>query len=248
MGITPHERALRIAGEMSVPTQATRNRRGRHRRTQAERREQSERELVEAAIAIIGPRGVSAMTFETIGKESGYSRSLVTQRFGSKLGLVQAVIAHLHNKIKLLFAASGIAELAGLDSLLCYTDLYLREVAGSEELRSYFKLLSASVADNDELRSAFAEEHERVRKGLAVLVRQAQSEGSIRKELNPDSVATLIGSLQLGIAMQLLVDPATKLNPLLSAGVSVLRAGLVTGTSAGTKTRRNSARLPGKRS
>lgn len=230
-----------------MSTQATRNRPAASRRTQAERREQSERGLVEAAIAIIGSRGVSAMTFETIGEESGYSRSLVTQRFGSKLGLVQAVIAHLHTKLMQLFAASGIARLAKLDSLLGYTELYLREVADSEELRSYFKLLSASVADGDELRSAFAEEHERVRMALATRVRQAQSEGSIRKELNGDAVATLIGSLQLGIAMQLLVDPTTRLDPLLSASVSVLRAGLVTGKAAGTRTGRDNARLPRKR-
>ena len=227
-----------------MPVQATRNRGTRPRRTQAERREQSERGLVEAAIAIIGLRGVSAMTFETIGEESGYSRSLVTQRFGSKLGLVQAVIAHLHAKLMLLFAESGIAKLPGLDSLLGYTELYLREVAGSEELRSYFKLLSASVADSDELRSAFAEEHERVRKALAARVRQAQSEGSIRMELDADAVATLIGSLQFGIAMQLLVDPATKLDPLLSAGVSVLRAGLMTRKAVGTKRRRANVRVP----
>lgn len=230
-----------------MSTQATRNRRAAARRTQAERREQSERSLVEAAIAIIGSRGVSAMTFETIGEESGYSRSLVTQRFGSKLGLVQAVIAHLHTRLMRLFAASGAAQLFGLDALLAYTELYLREVAGNEELRSYFKLLSSSVADNAELRSAFAEEHERVRKGLAAHVRQAQSEGSIRKELDPDAVATLIGSLQLGIAMQLLVDPTTRLDPLLSASVSVLRAGLVPGKATGTKARRDNAGLPKRR-
>ena len=215
------------------------------RRTQAERRRQSEHSLVEAAIAIIGSRGVSAMTFESIGEESGYSRSLVTQRFGSKLGLVRAVIAHLHARLMHLFAASGVSQLVGLDSLLAYTELYLREVADSEELRSYFKLLSSSVADNDELRPAFAEEHELVRRGLAARVRQAQTGGSIRKELDADAVATLIGSLQLGIAMQLLVDPTTKLDPLLSAGVSLLRAGLMAGKATGLKGRRANAHQRG---
>jgi AcrR family transcriptional regulator len=220
--------APRNAEETGLPTQATKNRRVAPRRTQAERRKQSERSLVEAAIAIISSRGVREMTFETIGEESGYSRSLVTQRFGSKLGLVQAMIAYLHRKFVLLVAGSGLAKLTGLDSLVAYTELYLREVARNEELRSYFKLLSASVADSNELRRAFADEHERVRKGLAARVRQAQAEGSIRKELNADAVATLIGSVQLGIAMQLLVDPATKPEPLLSVGASVLRAGLAT--------------------
>jgi AcrR family transcriptional regulator len=196
------------------------------RRTQVERRERSERSLVDAAIAIVGKRGVSAMTFETISKESGYSRSLVSQHFGSKRGLVEAVIADLHIRFMPLVAASRLEKLAKLDSLLAYTELYLRELKGSEELKSYFKLLSFAIADNDELRGAFAEEHERVRRGLASHVRQGQSEGSIREELNADAVATLIGSLQLGIAMQLLVDPATKLGPVLATGLTVLRRAL----------------------
>jgi AcrR family transcriptional regulator len=196
------------------------------RRTQVERRERSERSLVDAAIAIVGKRGVSAMTFETISKESGYSRSLVSQHFGSKRGLVEAVIADLHIRFMPLVAASRLGRLAKLDSLLAYTELYLRELKGSEELKSYFKLLSFAIADNDELRGAFAEEHERVRKGLASHVRQGQSEGSIREELNADAVATLIGSLQLGIAMQLLVDPTTKLGPVLATGLTVLRRAL----------------------
>jgi AcrR family transcriptional regulator len=65
----------------------------RVRRTQAERREDSERGLVKAAIAVTAERGVSAATFEAIGQKGGYSRSLVTRRFGSKQGLIDAVVS-----------------------------------------------------------------------------------------------------------------------------------------------------------
>lgn len=215
-------------GRLDLITQTTDGKATRCR-TQVKRREQSERSLVDAAIAIIGARGVTAMTFESIGKESGYSRSLVTQRFGSKRGLVETVIAHLHSIPLKLFVASDESKLNGLNSLLGYTKVYLREVANNEQLQCYFKLLSSSVADNDELRSVFAEEHERIRGSIAVHVRQAQSEGSIRKELDADAVATLIGSLQFGIAMQLLVDPTTKFDSLLKTSMSVLHAGLTTG-------------------
>ena len=34
--------------------------------------------------------GVSAATFEAIARRGGYSRGLVGQRFGSKLGLIEA--------------------------------------------------------------------------------------------------------------------------------------------------------------
>src|SRR6201996_7868448 len=93
----------------------------RPRRTQAERRDESERGLVKAAIGVVsedgvsaatfeaiarrgghhrgtGGDGVSAATFEAIARRGGYSRGLVGQRFGSKLGLIEAVIAYLHDE------------------------------------------------------------------------------------------------------------------------------------------------------
>src|SRR5246127_4250465 len=92
----------------------------RRRRTQAERRDESERGLVKAVIAVVSEDGVSAATFEAIGQRGGYSRGLVGQRFGSKLGLIEAVIAHLHDQ-KESFAASGrIDALPGLEALVTY--------------------------------------------------------------------------------------------------------------------------------
>ena len=44
------------------------------RLTQAERRDRSERELLSAAIRVVGQQGVSAATFDAIGKEAGFSR------------------------------------------------------------------------------------------------------------------------------------------------------------------------------
>ena len=50
------------------------------RLTQAERRDRSERELLGAAIRVVAGQGVSAATFDAIGREAGFSRGLVTQR------------------------------------------------------------------------------------------------------------------------------------------------------------------------
>ena len=71
------------------------------RLTQAERRDRSERELIAAAIKVVADQGVAAATFEVIAGEAGFSRGLVTQRFGSKEGLTRSLIAHLHGELKL---------------------------------------------------------------------------------------------------------------------------------------------------
>src|ERR1019366_10503490 len=88
------------------------------RRTQAERRDQSERGLVEAAIAVVSEDGVSAATFEAIGRRGGYSRGLVGQRFGSKLGLIEAVIAYLHEEKESFATGQRVDSLNPLEALL----------------------------------------------------------------------------------------------------------------------------------
>src|SRR5260370_30008542 len=128
----------------------------RVRRTQADRREDSERGLVSAAISVTAERGVSAATFEAIGQRGGYSRSLVTRRFGSKQGLIDAVISYLHDRRKVLAAEHGVDQMSGLDALLADTDIYLRSLSQHGELKAYFMMLSAAVADATSLRLEFA--------------------------------------------------------------------------------------------
>lgn len=195
----------------------------RVRRTQAERREDSEQGLVRAAIAVTAERGVSAATFETIGQRGGYSRSLVTRRFGSKQGLIDAVISYLHDRRRVLAAEHGLDQMSGLDALLADTDIYLRSLSEKGELKAYFMMLSAAVADASSLRLAFAASHEQVRTRLRDFVQKGQAEGCIRSDLDADAAALMVGSLQLGLSMQLLVDPTMNLDPIRKTSLATLR-------------------------
>ena len=193
------------------------------RRTQAERRDESERGLVRAAIAVVSGEGVSAATFEAIARRGGYSRGLVGQRFGSKLGLIEAVIAYLHDE-KESFAASGrIDALPGLEALATYVDLYLRRLAELGEVQAYFRLLSWAVADISAFRSAFAAEHDRVRERLEGWIIRGQAEGRIRPELDPTAAALMVGSQLLGLSIQVLIDPTMDLDPIRVTCLATLR-------------------------
>ena len=193
------------------------------RRTQADRRKQSEKSLVQAVVEIVPESGVSAATFEAIGARAGYSRSLVTQRFGSKRGLIDAAIEHAAVAFDSLQATRRIDRLSGLDGLLLLLDTYLTELSTSSELRTYFMLLSSAVAEVSELRTAFAAEHERVKDRLAALVAKGQADGSIRREIDAESAALMIGSLQLGLSVQLLVDPTMDLAPIRRIALDTVR-------------------------
>ena len=128
----------------------------RTRRTQAQRRDESEQKLLRAAGDVIAERGVTAATFEAIGAQAGYSRGLATQKFGSKQGMIEALITHLHARQDAVLGELGIDVMPGLEAVLTYVDLYLRDLSLKGEGRAYFMLLASAIADLSALRAAFA--------------------------------------------------------------------------------------------
>src|SRR6201996_6560120 len=183
------------------------------RRTQAQRRDESERGLVKAVIAVVSEEGGSAAPFEAIGRRGGYSRGLVGQRFGSKLGLIEAVIAYLHDGTDAFAKGHSVGSPQGLEALLTYVDLYLQRLTRLDEVRAYFRLLSWAVADISAFRSAFAAEHERVRERFEGWIARGQAAGQIRPDLDPSAAALMVGSQLLGVSMQVLIDPAMSVDP-----------------------------------
>ncbi len=193
------------------------------RRSQAERRDESERLLVEATLAVVAGHGVSAATFEAIGQAAGYSRGLATQRFGSKQGLIEAVIAYLHRRREEILEADHVAEMPALEAILHYVDTHLRDLGREHGGKAYFMLLAAAVADATAMREVFAASHDRVRAWLETLLRRGQAEGGVRPEINPNAGALMIGSLLLGLSTQWLVDPALDLDPIRTTTLAALR-------------------------
>ena len=160
-----------------------------------------------AAVAVVSEEGVSASTFEAIARRSGYSRGLVGQRFGSKLGLIEAVIAYLHDGRESFATVSRLDGLPGLEALLTYADYYLRRLSHMGEAQAYFRLLSWAVADISGFRSVFAAEHHRVGARFEGWIRHGQAEGQIRPDLDPSAAALMVGSQLLGLSIQALIDP-----------------------------------------
>ena len=106
------------------------------RRSQAQRRDESERRLLAAAAELVVERGMGAATFENIGARAGYSRGLVTQRFGSKRGLIEALIADLQGRLGGLLEDRRVEELNGLEAVLAYVDVFLAALDRDSELRA----------------------------------------------------------------------------------------------------------------
>lgn len=195
----------------------------RTRRSQSERRQESETRLLAAAAQVVAEAGVAAATFEAIGKQAGYSRGLATQRFGSKQGLIEALVDNLHQRFEDGLAAARIDDLPGLEALLAVVDLYLTQLELAAEGQAYFVLMAGAVADRSSLTAVFAEEHQRIEARLQGMIARGQAEGGVRPDLDPRAAALTVGSLLLGVSMQSLIDPGMKLGPLKEISLRTLR-------------------------
>lgn len=193
------------------------------RRSQAERRDESQRRLLTATADVVAADGVAAATFDAIGRAAGYSRGLATQRFGSKQGLIEALIAALHDQQDEMLLAHHLDEHRGLDALLEYVDLYLSHLGDGTGARAYFMLLAGAVADANEQRALFAGSHRAVQGRLAGLIRRGQAAGDIRTDLDPDTAALMVGATLLGASIQWLTDPDTDLDGIRRTSLTTLR-------------------------
>lgn len=196
------------------------------RRTQAERRAQSDRSLLLAAAELIAEEGFNAATFEKVGARAGYSRGLASQRFGSKDGLIEALIDYLHDRSEELALAEGQANISGLDAILSSVDIYMRNFEQEQAIRSYFVAMAGSVATLSHLRTAFAASHMKAKGRFQSHILEGQAEGSISKDLDAEAAALMIGSLILGVSTQWLIDPSTDLERIRKTSIDTLRRSL----------------------
>jgi AcrR family transcriptional regulator len=198
----------------------------RIRRSQAERREESERQLMAATMAIVATRGVSAATLDAIGEEAGYSRGLAAKKFGSKVAVMEAVIAHLQRQREEIIAAEHLNEMPALDAIGHFIEQLARELRREYSRRAYVMLMASAVADASPMSEAFAASNDRWLAWLEDTIRRGQRVGSIRPEADPSASALMIGSLLLGMSMQWLVNPKTDIDLIAKSSIAAIRQSL----------------------
>lgn len=175
------------------------------RRTQRERVDESSRRLIDAAIALIGQQGYAATTAQQIGLHAGYSRDMVRVRFGSKEGLLDAILTSRYEGRLDVPDEPGDS---GLERVLRRI-ANLREfaVADPELLRAMFVLnFEASQADTA-LRSRIRAWIDRARDGLAEAIRTGQDDGSVVSGVAAANEALEMVSAIIGFAYWWIVEP-----------------------------------------
>ncbi len=182
------------------------------RRTQVERRNESEEALLDAAAELVAERGVEGASLARIGERAGTSRGLATHHFGSKDALVARLAQRTQNRIDdAARAAVGLGErdvedVPGLDRLRKTVDVYLERFEHpSFEDRALIVMWGATFPAAAPVKGMLDADR-RSFDGWAGLIEDGQRDGSVKADADPQTSAVLIHALVRGVAAILLTD------------------------------------------
>ena len=174
---------------------------------QAERSHRSSEALLDAAAELISEGGLGSMTFAAIGDRAGYSRGLVTARFGSKAGLVDALVRRVWGRLRearavpLAHGEHGLDELVGL--IAAIRD---QTSENPRDVGALLALMFEALGTDPELRTRMASFHENMRADIADALARGIADGSVRAEVDPAAGAVLVVAALRGFAYQWLLD------------------------------------------
>ena len=204
-------------------------------RTQEERKADTRARLLHAAAALFAERGVDAVSVDAVAEAAGRTSGAVYAHFGSKQGLLLALLDE--------WSHSLIAGIAAEFELTERVEDRLRAVVVNvitdpTEQTSRLLLLERelwlrAVRDQEvatAMQARAREAHDRLTRGFASWIEQ----GIIDSTVAPEILATMFQAAVIGMEMQRRLDPGS-----LSADEAV--AGLATALGIGAHSGRRSA-------
>jgi AcrR family transcriptional regulator len=204
---TERRSARTVALQRAATTAAVEG--ARARRTQAQRRAESDGRLLRAAAELIVERGIEGTSLAEIGRRAGYSHGLVHHRFGSK----EALVERLNEEAVRLFTDTTIAAVGdarGLAALRIVADTYFDVVAAPDPIgRVHLVVWSEAVARASERAEHRIAWDRYFRSAFGTLIRDAVDEGSVRADVDVEALAMVVVALLRGVALQLLLDPSS---------------------------------------
>jgi AcrR family transcriptional regulator len=171
---------------------------------QQDRSHESTRRLLDAAAELVAERGYAEATVAEIGKRAGYSRGLVSARFGSKENLMWALVQRASDTWfpKLLDPPRrGSAR----DQLLALVRTIGDQVARDPEaLRVLERLIFEA---SGELHERFVASQQRMESSFRDILRRGIGDGSIRDDIDVEVEAALLVATLRGISYQWFLYP-----------------------------------------
>jgi AcrR family transcriptional regulator len=161
------------------------------------------RELLEAARRLLETEGYSSLTLKAIGREAGQNESLIGYHFGSKTGLLVALVDWLVYDIVRDLHARVLRLEDGQDQLHPAMDDARKLVGDVESYRAFYDLMPHLLGTREgrqRMAQLYATYRELNARALSTALAQAHSPEA-------RAVAAMHVALTDGLALQVLMDP-----------------------------------------
>jgi TetR/AcrR family transcriptional regulator, acrAB operon repressor len=164
----------------------------------------SREKLLEAATQLFAERGYRDTSVQAIGEAAGISRGSIFWHFGSKEGLLEAVVEQAFTRWKNETLVADVGDSRGLEAVRRALASHRRFLGSqSEVLRLFYVLMFEALGPRPELAERFAELH----RGLRDRGRDWLADTDLRDDVDAGSLATILTGALGGIAYQYLLDP-----------------------------------------
>lgn len=174
---------------------------------QQERSRLSTTRLVRAAAELLVEVGYERMTLAAIGRRAGYSYGLVTQRFGSKEGLMWALVESM-----IVDWSRGEGKRTTSEKWLQRIQPIIEGVRASAardpvSLRALWSVMFEAVKPGTSLNERVRELHVTQRANTARSIQREIDAGRIPADFAPEATAAVVVGALRGLAYQWLLDP-----------------------------------------
>ena len=190
----------------------------------------SDHALTEAAIELLVEFGIERTTFRSLGARAGYSRGLVTHRFGSKAGLFTHVMRVATSRW-VSYLEVGIGDRVGMAALCAAADALHRFIREQPNIvRAMYILWFQSIDPGAEYRANVAAVHRAQREDVVGWIQTGQRQGTVRADVEPLRVAEQYVAATAGMVYQWLVDPHVPLDSMFEQFKEDIRVRLAAAT------------------
>lgn len=189
------------------------------RRTQEQRRAETERRVVDAATELIATSGSRRITLAQVGEAAGYSRGIVYHQFGSRERLVEAVLDKVQRMELPAYEGNGLEQLVGV------VETYLAVVSQrAPSTRAFLQLWLEALAADPVVAPLFAERDRGFRRWLSDVVARGIADGTVVRDAVPDGAGALLIAIVRGSSVQMAASPEVDAASVTAEAVRVVRA------------------------
>jgi TetR/AcrR family acrAB operon transcriptional repressor len=172
---------------------------------------ESRRRLLDAAVRLFAERGYRETSLQDIGEAAGISRGSVGWHFGSKAGLLEALVSRTIEQTLAILDAVPNDDVTPLgDWLAFYRDLIEKDATA----RLFPMLLFESIGPRSDIRDAYVAFHRRIRAWIAQRFAIAQERGEIGPDVDVDAAATTLWAALVGAHIHWRLDEELDLTPI----------------------------------